>query len=80
MTDELIDQVADRSGGNPLFAEEMVNRIVEGGAPDSDSLPDTVHSVLAARLDSLPRAERRVLQAAAVVGQTFWEGSLDPGR
>ena len=79
VTDELIDQVAARSGGNPLFAEEMVNRIVEGGAPDSDSLPDTVHSVLAARLDSLPRAERRVLQAAAVVGQTFWEGSLDPG-
>ena len=76
---ELIEQVAERSGGNPLFAEEMINRIVEGGSPDSDSLPDTVHSVLAARLDSLPRPERRVLQAAAVVGQTFWEGSLDPG-
>jgi class 3 adenylate cyclase/predicted ATPase len=72
----LADQVAARSGGNPLFAEEMVNRIVEGGAGADEALPETVHAVLAARLDSLPRAERRVLQAASVVGQTFWEGSI----
>lgn len=76
---DLVDQVAERSGGNPLFAEEMVNRIAEGGAADTESLPETVHSVLAARLDSLPREERRVLQAASVVGNTFWEGSVDPG-
>jgi class 3 adenylate cyclase/predicted ATPase len=76
---ELVDQVAERSGGNPLFAEEMVNRIAEGGAVDSESLPETVHSVLAARLDSLAREERRVLQAASVVGNTFWEGSVEPG-
>ncbi len=75
----LVDQVAERSGGNPLFAEEMVNRIVEGGTTDTEALPETVHSVLAARLDSLPRHERLVLQAASVVGQTFWEGSVDPG-
>ena len=76
---DLVEQVAERSGGNPLFAEEMVNRIVEGGGADTESLPETVHSVLAARLDSLPRDERRVLQAASVVGHTFWEGSVDPG-
>jgi len=76
---ELAEQVATRSGGNPLFAEEMVNRLLEGGASEPEALPDTVHSVLAARLDSLPRADRRVLQAASVVGQTFWEGSIDPG-
>jgi class 3 adenylate cyclase len=73
---ELAEQVAARSGGNPLFAEEMVNRIVEEGASDAEALPETVHSVLAARLDSLSRPERRVLQAASVVGQTFWEGSV----
>ncbi|MQA75780.1 MAG: tetratricopeptide repeat protein, partial [Solirubrobacterales bacterium] len=72
------EQVAARSGGNPLFAEEMINRIVEKGSTDAEALPETVHSVLAARLDSLPRDERRVLQAAAVVGQTFWPGSIDP--
>jgi class 3 adenylate cyclase/tetratricopeptide (TPR) repeat protein len=69
-------QVAERSGGNPLFAEEMVNRILEEGAGEADTLPETVHSVLAARLDSLEALERRLLQHAAVVGRTVWEGSL----
>jgi len=75
-TADLAQQVAARSGGNPLFAEEMVNRIVEEGAGDPEELPETVHSVLAARLDSLTRDERRALQTASVVGQTFWEGSV----
>jgi class 3 adenylate cyclase/tetratricopeptide (TPR) repeat protein len=73
---QLVDRVAERSGGNPLFAEEIVNRIREEGGGDGETLPETVHSVLAARLDALPRGERRVLQHAAVVGPTFWEGSL----
>ncbi len=73
---ELMRQVAERSGGNPLFAEEMINRILEEGSPDAQTLPDTVHSVLAARLDSLRPEERSVLQHASVVGNTFWEGSL----
>jgi class 3 adenylate cyclase/tetratricopeptide (TPR) repeat protein len=69
-------QVAERSGGNPLFAEEMINRIREEGATAADTLPDSVHSVLAARLDSLEPIERRMLQHASVVGQTFWHGAL----
>ncbi|HEX2468469.1 MAG TPA: adenylate/guanylate cyclase domain-containing protein [Solirubrobacterales bacterium] len=73
---QLAEQVAQRSGGNPLFAEEIINRIREEGASGTEALPETVHSVLAARLDSLPRPERRVLQHASVVGHTFWEGSL----
>ena len=40
------------------------------------SLPDTVQALLAARLDSLEPDERRLVQHAAVVGRTFWEGSL----
>ncbi|MET0927189.1 MAG: adenylate/guanylate cyclase domain-containing protein, partial [Solirubrobacterales bacterium] len=73
---DLALQVAERSGGNPLFAEEIVNRIAEEGSAAEVALPETVHSVLAARLDALPRIERRVVQAASVVGQTFWEGSV----
>ena len=73
---QLAEQVAARSGGNPLFAEEIVNRIREEGTTGTEALPETVHSVLAARLDALPRPERRVLQHASVVGHTFWEGSL----
>ena len=49
-----------------------------GRAATPQALPETVHSVLAARLDSLRTAERPLLQHASVVGQTFWEGSLRP--
>ncbi|HEX2435653.1 MAG TPA: adenylate/guanylate cyclase domain-containing protein [Solirubrobacterales bacterium] len=73
---DIAPQVAERSGGNPLFAEEMINRIREEGAAAADTLPDSVHSVLAARLDSLEPIERHLLQHASVVGQTFWQGAL----
>src|SRR5829696_2299161 len=74
---ELRAAVVERSGGNPLFAEEMARRVAEkGGAPAE--LPDTVQAVLAARLDSLEPFERRLVQHAAVVGRTFWEGALAP--
>ncbi|MEA2449589.1 MAG: hypothetical protein QOG63_1521, partial [Thermoleophilaceae bacterium] len=73
--DASVALVAERSEGNPLFAEEMVRRLIEGGAADAD-LPDTVQGVLAARLDSLEPFERRLIQHAAVAGRTFWAGSL----
>lgn len=71
--DELAEKVAGRSGGNPLFAEEMVNRLREEDSASVEELPDSVHSVLAARLDSLGADERRLLQAASVIGQSFWD-------
>src|SRR5262245_56849187 len=73
---KVVPQVAERSGGNPLFAEEMVNRLLEEETAEADALPSTVQSLLAARLDSLDRLERRLLQSASVIGQTFWEGAL----
>ncbi len=73
---KVVPQVAERSGGNPLFAEEMVNRLIEEETVETATLPSTVQSLLAARLDSLDRLERRLLQSASVIGQTFWEGAL----
>src|SRR5829696_891456 len=73
---KVVPQVAERSGGNPLFAEEMVNRLLEEETVEAEALPRTVQSLLAARLDSLDPLERRLLQSASVVGQTFWEGAL----
>jgi class 3 adenylate cyclase/tetratricopeptide (TPR) repeat protein len=69
--------VVERSGGNPLFAEEMACRIAEEGGAHAE-LPDTVQGVLAARLDALEPFERRLVQQASVVGRTFWKGSLMP--
>ena len=37
-----------------------------------------MQALLAARLDSLEPFERRLVQQAAVVGRTFWEGALAP--
>ncbi len=74
---EVVPAVAERSGGNPLFAEEMVNRLIEEDTVETTALPSTVQSLLAARLDSLPKPERRLLLHASVVGQTFWQGSLE---
>jgi class 3 adenylate cyclase/tetratricopeptide (TPR) repeat protein len=77
-SDDIVPLVAERSGGNPLFAEEIVRRLVEEGSGQAAELPDTVQAVLAARLDALDAFERRLVQQAAVVGRTFWEGSLAP--
>jgi class 3 adenylate cyclase/predicted ATPase len=74
----VLPAVVERSGGNPLFAEEMARRIAEEGSVHATELPDTVQAVLAARLDALEPFERRLVQQAAVMGRTFWEGSLAP--
>jgi len=75
-SEDLVEGMAERAGGNPLFAEEMVRLTSEAGGGDAEGLPDTVQALLAARLDSLEPFERRLVQQAAVVGRTFWEGSL----
>ena len=75
---ELAPLLAERSGGNPLFAEEMVRRLGEEGVEGVAQLPDSVQAVLAARLDALEPFHRRLVQQAAVVGRTFWEGVLIP--
>jgi tetratricopeptide (TPR) repeat protein len=75
---DLVPMVADRAGGNPFFAEEMVRRLLEEGASDATALPDTVQALLAARLDSLDRFERRLVQQASVVGRIFWADALAP--
>jgi class 3 adenylate cyclase/tetratricopeptide (TPR) repeat protein len=63
-----------RAGGNPLYAEQFVRMFVErGGGPD---LPETVHGIIAARLDALDPAEKALLQDAAVFGKAFWTGAL----
>ena len=75
---ELLEALAERAEGNPLFAEEMVQRLTEEGGARAADLPDTVHGLLAARLDSLAPLERHLVAHAAVVGRTFWEGALAP--
>jgi DNA-binding SARP family transcriptional activator/tetratricopeptide (TPR) repeat protein len=64
-----------RVGGNPLYAEQFCRMLVESGR--FEDVPETVHSIIAARLDALPHEEKRLLQDAAVVGRVFWIGALE---
>ncbi len=70
--------LAERSGGNPLFVEAMVQRVAEQDGSGPLELPDTIQGLLAARLDSLEPFERQLVTHASVLGRTFWESALEP--
>lgn len=73
---EAVDRLAQVAGGNPLFLEELAASLAEGAAEMADAMPTNVQAIIAARLDSLPAEERRLLQDASVVGRVFWRGAL----
>ncbi|HTE86004.1 MAG TPA: AAA family ATPase, partial [Dehalococcoidia bacterium] len=71
-----------KTEGNPLFLEESVRGLVEAGALvgergayyqatpiDTIRVPDTVQTVLMARIDRLEPEAKRLLQLAAVIGK-----------
>jgi class 3 adenylate cyclase len=84
---ELLRPLMELANGNPLYAQEYVRMLVERGAVPLGTLghsasdgglpmPDSVHAVIANRVDLLEPADRSVLQAAAVVGMQFWPGAV----
>ena len=89
LPDELRAQILERAEGVPLYAVETVRMMLDRGAlvqdgpvyrPDgpiaSLEVPETLHALIAARLDGLEPEERRVLQDAAVLGKTFTRQAL----
>jgi class 3 adenylate cyclase len=70
-------RVAETAEGNPLFIEELAASLVDIPTFAGQLLPTTIRELISARIDALPRLERRVLLAAAVVGKTFWRGALE---
>jgi class 3 adenylate cyclase/tetratricopeptide (TPR) repeat protein len=58
----------ERSGGNPLFLEQLLRSPDSG---DGQSIPGSVQSVVQARIDGLSGEDRAALQAATVLGQQF---------
>jgi DNA-binding SARP family transcriptional activator len=67
-------RVLDRAEGNPFYLEQLTTHLRDAGR---EGLPDTLQSLLGARLDALGTADRRVLQEAAVVGRSFWVQPLE---
>jgi class 3 adenylate cyclase/predicted ATPase len=84
LPDEVRRRIQERAEGVPLYAVETVRMLLDRGvlqrqgnayvltAPVHDlAVPETLHALIAARLDALERGERGLLQDAAVLGQTF---------
>jgi class 3 adenylate cyclase/tetratricopeptide (TPR) repeat protein len=83
LPDILVDEIAAKTDGVPLFVEEMTKAVVESGAlRETDdayhldqplstlAVPVTLHDSLMARLDRL-HGVKEVAQTAAVIGRNF---------
>jgi class 3 adenylate cyclase len=71
---ELREKILRTAGGNPLFVTEMV--AMAGEAEDEVAVPPTLRALLAARLDQLEVAERRVLECGAIEGEIFHRSAV----
>jgi len=81
---EVLARIVERAEGVPLYAVETIRMLVdqgslvaEGGSYrlvgsiDKLAVPDTLHALIASRLDALAEDDRRLLQDASVLGKTF---------
>ena len=89
-TEELARDLAERSGGTPYFAEEIVKSLadvgalvpvdagfrVDAGAVQRLAMPPSVEGVLQERLDRLTTHAQAIARIAAVVGRNFWDRTL----
>ncbi len=89
LSGELVTRVMERAEGVPLYAVETIRMLLDRGllvregatyhptgAIDSLEIPDSLHTLIAARLDGLDVAERQVLKQCAVLGKTFSAAAL----
>ena len=71
LSKEVVEGVSERTGGVPLFVEEVTRLLLERGeAGGLQAIPPTLQQSLAARLDRLGEA-REVAQIGAVLGRDF---------
>ncbi|MEQ6202778.1 AAA family ATPase [Sulfitobacter sp. HNIBRBA2951] len=81
---DLVAQLTERAGGNPLFGEEIISYLTQRGELSvqdgtvlfhsetaEGALPASMQNLLAARFDRLPAQDRDTLHAAAVMGRRF---------
>ncbi|MFC9486631.1 AAA family ATPase [Streptomyces hydrogenans] len=72
---DLREQVVDACDGNPLYAELVVEQLVQnrrlGRTRGSTGVPPTVRALIGARLDRLPASDRAMLERISVLGPRF---------
>ena len=84
LTEELREDILERAEGIPLYAVETVRMLLDRslleqagnvyrptGPIETLDVPETLHALIAARLDGLTPEERRLVQDGAVLGKTF---------
>ncbi|MBI3522484.1 MAG: AAA family ATPase [Chloroflexi bacterium] len=85
LPEQLRRRILEKAEGNPLFLEEIVRALSDAGAlvRSADGgwsvaegatevpVPESVHTLIAARIDRLDEPARQTLQAASVIGRTF---------
>ena len=89
LPESLRDQILARAEGVPLYAVETVRMLLDRGLlaeegsvyrvtgeVESLEVPETLHALVAARLDGLAADERRLIGDAAVLGKTFTRAAL----
>ena len=91
LPDELTAEVAARSGGNPLFVEELLRMWASAGVlvangngwllvtpADEVPLPPTVQAIYAGQLDDLSAGARSLARRASVAGRRFPTSAFAP--
>jgi len=68
-----VERVVAGARGNAFFLEELIRALADGSGGD---LPDSVFGMMQVRLGALGAAERQILRAASVFGQTAWRGGI----
>ena len=70
----LVEEIARRSAGNPLFLFELLETVRTTGSVET--LPDSIEALVAAEIDRLSPRDRTILRFAAVLGSSFDEDLL----
>jgi class 3 adenylate cyclase len=88
LTPDFVEQIVQQAGGVPLYAVEVVRMLLDRGASarrkqvgsvataGTLDVPDSLRSLVAARLDALPAPDRDLVHAAAVLGRRFHPDAL----
>jgi class 3 adenylate cyclase/tetratricopeptide (TPR) repeat protein len=89
LLEEIRTRILERAEGIPLYAVETVRMLLDRGLLVKEDgefrpvgrvedleVPETLHALIAARLDGLSQEERRLLQDASVLGKTFTKQGL----
>jgi len=77
LSDEVVQNISSRSGGNPLFLIELARLTAASGCDDPGSeLPGSMRALIAARLDQLTPSQRSMVDNAAIIGNEGDIGSL----